>query len=251
MKTRELRERLLVALHAVVIEEDVSNFYYLPEVATRFGFAANEGLLEAIAEEWSRQSLVKISETIGRGPDVSLTLRGIEAAEELLENHPEYQVATTLSEAVSRGTSSSGNLVGGSVLGDPVFGASQEFADMTGPSQDRLSEMVPASDRYVSVRDNQEPFDALDRPLEQILNEYWHDHKKDNFPRGDDVEAFIAEVEATRAQIRVGRVRKTQLSDELSPLLQHALLIFASYPGISEFINDALRALNYLLRTVM
>lgn len=150
------------------------------------------------------------------------------------------------------------SLTGGEILGDPVFGSSGLSAstetnaglafgpNLGGPNLG-LEPIVSASDRYVSVRDNQRPFDELDRPLEQILEEYKRDHKKSNFPRGADVESFISEIEATRAQIRSRRVRVGQLSEQLSPQLQNALLIFASYPGISQFIQDAINALQELL----
>lgn len=75
---------------------------------------------------------------------------------------------------------------------------------------------APASDRYVSVLDNQSPFDEVLRSLTVIKNEFAEDHfKHTNFI---NTPAITAEIEAFEHQIRSGWVSRPAAQNFLETL---------------------------------
>ncbi|WDI30755.1 hypothetical protein PUV54_12405 [Hyphococcus flavus] len=79
--------------------------------------------------------------------------------------------------------------------------------------------LVYASDRYVSVRDNQEPFDQLERSLDEIKDEFARDHNRGQYAT-DGAESHLINIDIIQAQIKRGWVNLDELRDQLRPSLQ-------------------------------
>lgn len=77
---------------------------------------------------------------------------------------------------------------------------------------------VFASDRVVSVRDNQEPFDVLEKSLDEIRDEFARDHNKQEYLKLQRPE-LLNIIEETKLQIKDGWVRLGDLRDRLRPEL--------------------------------
>ncbi len=105
---------------------------------------------------------------------------------------------------------------------------------------------TPASDRYVSVRDNQVSFDELYEQLSRVKNEYARDHNR--LAAEPSIEDLIAEIDATQAQIRSGRVRLGQLNDGLLPSFERSCLALSAYPGMVLAIQQAMATAQDILR---
>jgi len=105
-----------------------------------------------------------------------------------------------------------------------IFGAAQTSADMAGAI------VVPASDRLVSVRDNQEPFDQLEKSLDEIRDEFARNHNylRKNF---DDFDRFEEASIQLRRQLRSGLVNLNFLLDSILPLMRK-LSDFCKYASI-------------------
>ena len=240
MKIKELNARLLVASYLHAQKIGFGRPFELGDAAQKFRIPYENGMLRVIARDWEQAGIANVTYTIGGGADrglhTELRASGIKAAEEMLEANPDYgkpffdseQHATPDSDAPS-----GGGLLGGAVLGDPVFasaGPTMSGPTMSGPTMGPnlgapnlgLRPIVPASDRYVSVRDNQEPFDALEKSLDQILQEFSKDHDKNNLINSDEAQFLKAEIAAVKAQIQQGYVSFRQLYDQLKPALTAA-----------------------------
>jgi hypothetical protein len=117
MKTRELRERLMVALVNSAKGDNLGDFLEPATVADQYGLDRQPGQLRLIVDDLEARGFVRASRTLGGGDegglDLRLTAAAVEAVEELLEDHPEYA--------------------------EPAAGLSS----------------APASDRYVTLTDNQ------------------------------------------------------------------------------------------------
>jgi hypothetical protein len=109
---------------------------------------------------------------------------------------------------------------------------------------------VPASDRYVSVRDNQPLFDDLTKSLSRIRDEFARDHNKRQFDQQPAFLALRSEVFATLAQIDQGWVRKSQLVEGLQYALIAVLALGGGYSGFKEFVQDAAYVLDLLLKAI-
>ncbi|MCB2098989.1 MAG: hypothetical protein KDE05_15265 [Parvularculaceae bacterium] len=133
------------------------------------------------------------------------------------------------------------SLLGGPILGDPVFAsppATMAGATMSLPFfQDGF---VSASDRYVSVRDNQEPFDKLEKSLDDILSEFAKDHGKSNVLNCYEAEILNTEIRAVKAQINYGLVAKEQIKKRLLPALHNAEAVLSEYPTLINAIQAAI-----------
>ena len=105
---------------------------------------------------------------------------------------------------------------------------------------------VSASDRYVSVKDNQQSFDELSEQLTRIKNEYERDHN--HLGAEPDCLKLLSEVEATLAQIKSGVVRLGQLAQGLIPTFEQACLGLAAYPGFTQMLGDAINTAQQILR---
>lgn len=130
------------------------------------------------------------------------------------------------------------------------FGASQTGADeLTAPHDGAPNEhlTVSASDRYVSVRDNQEPFDVFEKSLDQILQEFSEDHGKNNLINSDEAQFLKTEIAAVKAQIQQGYVSFRQLSDQLRPALTAAFGFFSTINCLKIAIETAQKALEWVL----
>ena len=98
MKLREKRERLLVGLYYAAQARGVHAYYDLKEVADGIDLPRRPGELRAIANELRDTGDVRASFTLGGGDEggmsVMPTAAGIEEAEELLDEHPDYGEAS-------------------------------------------------------------------------------------------------------------------------------------------------------------
>ena len=101
---------------------------------------------------------------------------------------------------------------------------------------------VPASDRVVSVRDNQEPFDALEKSLDQIRNEFAQSSshlrsKFDTFNRHylrnnfDEYDRFEESYLQFKEYMAEGYVKLNLLLDNILPFMRK-LADFCKYAGI-------------------
>lgn len=106
MKTSEFRERLLVALLLRAQEGGLGGYYQPKEAADRAGLQRRPGQLRLVIRDLDDRGLLRPSYTMGSGDEESgldsrLTNAGVEEAEELLEQHPEY-ATPFLAPAVDR-----------------------------------------------------------------------------------------------------------------------------------------------------
>lgn len=94
MRSREFRDRLLVALYQTASRGNLGGFLDPRQIANDFGLERRAGQLRLTVDELENYSFVQASKTLGGGDEGGLHLRltssAIEAAEELLDNHPEY-----------------------------------------------------------------------------------------------------------------------------------------------------------------
>jgi hypothetical protein len=95
MKLREKRERLMVGLYLAAQEKGFTSYIDLRTVAERIALERRAGELRTIA--YSLRDTGYIDEAFSMGGDeqglqMSLTAAGIEAAEDLLDEHPEYEL---------------------------------------------------------------------------------------------------------------------------------------------------------------
>jgi len=110
--------------------------------------------------------------------------------------------------------------------------------------------LVFASDRYVSVRDNQEPFDELEKSLDQIKDEFARDHNRGQYAI-EDAKTHLLNIDIIKAQIKRGWVSLDELRDHLRPSLQNlekdckSLMIIGG--AIVGFIAAALKAISIIL----
>jgi hypothetical protein len=116
LKSKELRERLLVALYLVAKDDKTRRYFDAQHVAQVFGFEWRPGELRLVVDELEQRRYIATTKTIGSGADGGLNSHilqpGMEEAEELLEIHPEY-------------------------------------------GKRMVQDLAPATDRYVSLQDNQ------------------------------------------------------------------------------------------------
>ncbi|MBX3496387.1 MAG: hypothetical protein KF769_09110 [Parvibaculum sp.] len=111
----------------------------------------------------------------------------------------------------------------------------------------RQDSSIPASDRYVSVADNQPLFDSLSSSLTEIKDQYSRDHNR--LAAEPACVDLLSEVDATIAQIQRGRVRLGQLTQGLLPTFDQACLALAAYPGLVLAIQHAMAATQTILRS--
>ncbi len=95
MKTREFRDRLLVALYTAASGSDLGAYLDAQKVADEAGLVRPEGLLRITVDDLERNGYVKALKLLAGGLNLRLTSSGVETAEELLEEHPEYAAPVT------------------------------------------------------------------------------------------------------------------------------------------------------------
>ena len=94
MKTREKKDRLLVALHLETIRSGFGREFAPAEVADSANIPRQPGELRTWIDSLEGNGFLKVSRYLGGGADggmhAEITASGNEAAEDLLEEHPEY-----------------------------------------------------------------------------------------------------------------------------------------------------------------
>lgn len=139
----------------------------------------------------------KLTEVAGGAPNGALPGTAI--------GFPNDAAPKSASTAPEFGMASIGELAIGEVGGAPL-----NTTTFNGPDP------VPASNRYVSVRDNQSPFDEILRSLTIIKNEFAGDHfKHTNFINAP---AITAEIEGFEHQIHSGWVSRPAAQNFLDTL---------------------------------
>lgn len=120
----------------------------------------------------------------------------------------------------------------------------------TPPARSSISELMtaPASNRYVTTKDNQAAID-LGRTLSEIRNEFRRDHNKSDINREITLE-FLAEADGTIAQIERGKVRVGQLLEGLVPAIQKVLPYLAAYPGLEALLQKALEFIQLIVESI-
>ncbi len=110
-----------------------------------------------------------------------------------------------------------------------------------------FSLQIPASDRYVSIKDNQKPFDRVEKSLDEIVAEFAKAHNKHNSSQSDEAHFLRASIAAFKAQLREGYVSIKLLKEDLLERLKASQGFFSSLPGIKLLIDEAIKALRALL----
>lgn len=122
--------------------------------------------------------------------------------------------------------------------------ATMTSASMAGPMS------VFASDRLVSVRHNQEPFEQLEKSLDQILSEFSRDHNKQEF-KALQTRNLIEVIDETRTQLNSGLVSLNLLRDKLRPEIKKLAEDCKNYGIIGGTIYLAAKVaydvINYIL----
>lgn len=94
MKSREFRERMLIALVEKAKATSRGAFLDPAEVADEARLERQPGQLRVVIDELETRGLANVSRTMGGGDEGGLDLRltnaAFEESEELLEDHPEY-----------------------------------------------------------------------------------------------------------------------------------------------------------------
>ena len=94
MRSREFRERLLVAIYQTAARGNLGSYLSPQEIADQFSLDRRPGQLRLTVNELENYGYVRASKTLGGGDegglDLQLTSSGVEAAEELLDEHPDY-----------------------------------------------------------------------------------------------------------------------------------------------------------------
>lgn len=147
--------------------------------------------------------------------------------------------------------------VGTQILGDPVLGdqpPSRPAPTMGAPTMGRTAP-VSASDRLVSVRHNQEPFDVLEEKLEQVLHELHQNQNAWKFHL-ETYENDLSLIQDVLEQKQAGEVDRESLSKLdrlLNRLTEKAGVIFwgalggAALPGFVSMLNMAREAISKIL----
>lgn len=132
MNSREFRERVLIALYRRAMRDGVQGYYDPKETSEAVGLTWRPGQLRTVMTDLDQGGLVRLSQTMGGGADggmdFRMTQRGIEQAEDLIEQNIEYEE-------------------------DP-----DETYSVAG--------LVPASNRYVEISDNQR--EQIQSPLGEL-----------------------------------------------------------------------------------
>ncbi|MEP0069485.1 hypothetical protein [Pyruvatibacter sp.] len=105
-------------------------------------------------------------------------------------------------------------------------------------------EAIPASDRYVSVKDNQPEFDQLVEQLNEIHSAFKLDHNKGEFEL-DNFEARTADFEAFKTQVENGFVSKP-IAKNLLATLDYLSEVSVKIAKLSTAIGLAIVALKGL-----
>ncbi len=96
MKTAELRERLLVALVTAAKQKGLGQYLKPAPVADEFLLPRAPGQLRLLIQDLENRGLLQPSYTMAGadegGLDLRVTAAGIEEAEDLLDEHPDYAV---------------------------------------------------------------------------------------------------------------------------------------------------------------
>lgn len=113
------------------------------------------------------------------------------------------------------------------------------------------AEVIPAADRLVSVRHNQEPFDVLEKSLSEIRDEFGRDHNKQEYLKLQRPELLNA-IETALSQIKSGLVSVNNLRSRLRPeLLKLAAELTALGVVAHQFqylVQKAIEATEFILK---
>ncbi|MEQ9527564.1 MAG: hypothetical protein RIF42_04070, partial [Parvibaculaceae bacterium] len=137
--------------------------------------------------------------------------------------------------------------------GDEVIKRSWESGSLifldSEESETLIESGTPAANRYVTVRDNQEPFDTLSKTLDEVCAEFAKDHNKGDVD-GEVALEFLAEADGTIAQIKRGKVRVAQLIQGLDPAIRRVLPYLSAYPGLVDILNDVLEMIRVIVESI-
>jgi len=258
MTIAELRPALLVAMLKAHNDNPDYEFDLIDDVFLKYNLDAKRRSVELCAEEFRDQGLIKIEELPGTENEsyyhCSMTAEGIDRAEQLAASQPHAP------NEQSDGMIAKGLTVEGSISTSPpsasttpsstTFGFAPDgapFGSGTFASSDRAVQAnnIQASNRYVSVKDNQPGFDELVTQLSAIKDQYARDH---NHLAAEPVaNEMLAEINAILAQIEIGVVRLGQIAQGLLPSFENTCLMLAAYPGFVQLVHDAIPAINAIL----
>jgi hypothetical protein len=94
MKTREFREKLLVALVLTAKRNGLDGLIEPATAADNFGLVREPGQLRMLVNDLENSGFLEVHHYLGGGDEggmhAQVTSRGVESAEDLLEEHPDY-----------------------------------------------------------------------------------------------------------------------------------------------------------------
>jgi DNA-binding MarR family transcriptional regulator len=94
VRSREFREHLLVAIYQSASKGNLANYLSPREIADQFSLERRPGQLRLAVDDLDGRGYVEASKSLGGGDEGGLHLRltnsGVEAAEELLDENPDY-----------------------------------------------------------------------------------------------------------------------------------------------------------------
>lgn len=267
MTMAELRPALLLAMHKAhnSIPDDSADFGFdlFDDVYLKFDLDARRRSVELCAKEFSSQGLIEIEEIPGSDDEAnficSMTAAGIDKAEQLIRlqaNPPIEQAGSVMVEGATLHATAStepisttfGFAPGSANFGSGTFNSALlNSMPFNGPATARS---IAAADRYVSVKDNQEPFGQLARTLTKIRDEFARDHNKGELGALGAAEELLTEIDGTLAHIDRGHVRLGQLTDGLDPALRKVLPYVSAYPGLCKLLNDAVDLIQVIWNAV-
>ena len=174
----------------------------------------------------------------------SLSESGLKMCADLIRAHPEfilYSKEKRNSDKRTESTTASLEKQSQEPLNDQQNPPSTEQTSLSD------SIFLPASDRFVTVRDNQEPFDRVEKSLDDIVAEYAKDRRKNNSFNSEEGLKLETTIKAVQAQINVGIVSLKLLRDDLVGQLGASQKFFSALPGIKLLIDEAIKAVRALL----
>lgn len=188
MNSRELRERVLIALYRWAMREGLQGYYDPKEVAEAAGLKWRAGQLRAIMVNLSEYGLVRLSQTLGGGDDGGmdfvLTQPGLEEAEDLIERNIEYQEDEEETYSVA--------------------------------------EVVPASNRYVTLSDNQKAI------VSSQLEDFKEGIRGDNGIDEEGRQIALSEIVVFEASIAAPRVATELIERFIKTVLKGAVVALAT-----------------------
>lgn len=200
MKSREYRERLLVALVQTAQVDGLGAFLDPAKVSDAYGLPRQAGQLRLVVNELESQGFVRPSYTLGGGEDGGLDLRitnaAIEETEDLIEENPGYVLPYA-------------------------------------------REITPASDRYVTLHDNQRA------EIRDLLGTFKSHINSSNEAGKEEREIALSEIAAFEATVIQPRVSAELIERFVSKTVRWIIGVFgaAIVGSVADDLVDKLRGL--------